>query len=83
MLSNEQKLQNVIKEAKKLIEFANIALDEISAHQKWQKEHDWHTSEPCQSRKYARVKRQSMELQEHLIVLRGNRKTDGKKEGII
>ena len=76
-ISNQKKLENVIDEAKKIIELAKIAIDEIKEHQKWQKEHDWYVSEPCQSRKYARVKRQSMELQEHLIVLRGNRKTDG------
>lgn len=75
MLSNEKKLHDVITEAKKIIKLAEIAIDEIHAHQKWQKEHNWHTSEPCQSRKYARVKRQSMELQEALVVLRGSRKS--------
>jgi hypothetical protein len=75
MLSNEKKLHDVITEAKKIIKLAEIAIDEIKQHQKWQKEHNWHTSEPCQSRKYARVKRQSMELQEALVVLRGSRKS--------
>ncbi len=72
MQNHEEKMKAAIAEATKFIEIAKVAIQEIKEYQKECQENGYrsHMQQPMTSRKYARVKRQSLELSEALVQLR-------------